>query len=279
MALVTAVMIFISCDSNLNGIENGSEAEGLGPVLYNVAFDLDGGDGYIHEQNIPGGGKITPVTNPRMEGYYFCGWKKDNGEAFNITTDKVDGDMTLTAVWKASFKVGDTGPGGGVIFYIADSTKESEYTDSSGNEQKLEWKYLEAAPKDTPDEVEWGKFGRYGTETGIGTGWSNTGKLKTAGIKDFPAAGACVEYSNNGFSDWFLPSRDELLTLYEVSRTNSAVKAVAPDGNSHWDQVIYWTSSEMDGDRDNAWKQYFDYGNSFDGSRYNSDRVRPVRAF
>ncbi len=277
MILLLAAVVFVSCDNNVEAIEDENPDAELETDLCNVAFDLDGGEGYIHEQNVVKGGKLEEVKNPVMEGFYFLGWKTEDGKAFNIAKDKVDGDMILTAEWKKDFKVGDRGPGGGVIFYIADSTKESEYTDASGNKQKLQWKYLEAAPCDVSRDTEWGSDGEYGTETGIGDGWSNTGKLREAGINNFPAARACITYSNNGFSDWFLPSGDELNELYEAKKNNSAVEAIAPDGGSLWHSGYYWTSSEHEGNK--SWFQDFGSGERDFTCRDDQKNVRPVRAF
>ncbi len=280
MLLMLATAVFVSCDSNANGTENGTENETedaeLGAELFNVSFDLDGGDGYIHEQNVVKGGKLEEVRHPEKQGFYFCGWKTDKGKAFNITTDKVNDDMVLIADWKDSFKVGDTGPGGGVIFYVADGPKDSVYTDSSGHDNIHGWKYLEAARSDAAKEIEWGIYGDYDTETAIGTGWSNTEKLKQAGITRFPAARACTEYRNNGFSDWFMPSKYENNALYEAGKKNSSVKDIIPE-HSFWTTNNYWSSSEIKNDC--AWWQYFNDGNLDYSERRVVGSVRPIRSF
>ncbi len=122
-----------------------------------------------------------------------------------------------------------------------------------------------------------GKNGWHKTQTDIGTGWSNTGKLKTSGIKDFPAAEACTTYSNNGLDDWFLPSRKELGAFYEACKTNANVKTIAPECKSG-SSCLYRTSSEDT--TASAWKQYFN-GDGFHDfiHRAGRYRVRPVRAF
>ena len=65
-----------------------------------------------------------------------------------------------------------------------------------------------------------------GTSTALGTGCENTLKIITA-ITNFAANGrsevklssaqACLDYSSEGYEDWFLPSLDELKKLKEVS--------------------------------------------------------------
>ncbi len=97
-------------------IENESEDPELGAELFNVSFDLDGGSGYVHEQNVVRGGKPAAVRHPTMEGYYFCRGVPPYGETFLIARDTVDDDLVLKAVWKKSPEAGDRGPGDGVIF-------------------------------------------------------------------------------------------------------------------------------------------------------------------
>ncbi len=94
-----------------------------------------------------------------------------------------------------TYKVGDTGPAGGVIFYVADEEQTSTYVDKKGQTVTYKWKYLEAAPSDltvTEGETETSKFvfGYYynngvrslvnGTSSDIGTGRANTRTLVNA---------------------------------------------------------------------------------------------------
>ena len=62
------------------------------------------------------------------------------------------------------YQVGDTGPAGGIVFYVKDSESDG-------------WRYLEAAKSDqTTSGVQWGGYGTSveGTSTGIGSGKANT---------------------------------------------------------------------------------------------------------
>jgi len=78
---------------------------------------------------------------------------------------------------------------------------------------------------------------------------------------------ACDDLDENGYSDWHLPTKDELNKLYDAK---SAVGGFS-GGN-------YWSSTENDAT--NAWGQYFDSGNqdSHDG-KLSELCVRAVRAF
>jgi TolB-like protein len=74
-----------------------------------------------------------------------------------------------------TYKVGDTGPGGGIIFY-----DKGNRTDG--------WRYLEAAPSRT--------------ERSAVNSYTN------------PAPIICDQLIVNGFDDWYLPNLDELMRMY-----------------------------------------------------------------
>jgi hypothetical protein len=98
-----------------------------------------------------------------------------------------------------SFSIGDTGPAGGIVFYIS-------------NDGLLG---LEAAPVDSADSV-WGCSGTsIATGTALGTGAQNTAAIIAGCISsDVTAAEVANAYSLNSFTDWFLPSKDELHLMW-----------------------------------------------------------------
>ena len=110
-----------------------------------------------------------------------------------------------------TYDIGDIGPGGGTIFYRS----ETGFTMTDNNSTAH---YLEAAPADMETMFAWASssFSSHnltGTETAIGTGRKNTAIILTVDY-NAPAANACNDYENNGKTDWFLPSKDELNELY-----------------------------------------------------------------
>jgi hypothetical protein len=126
-----------------------------------------------------------------------------------------------------------------------------------------------AAPNDQSNS-QWGCYGTPisgadGTE--LGTGYQNTLDIvagcSTAGI----AARICSDLVLGGYSDWFLPSLDELYKLY-LNR----VAIGMPVG-----VVYYWSSSEYD--NNNAWAIEFQVGPSYYVEKFEQTRVRAVRAF
>ena len=110
------------------------------------------------------------------------------------------------------------------------------------------------------------------TGTAVGTGQENTTKIiNDAGTSIDYAARICDELDLEGYSDWFLPSKDELNLMYQ-----NLHKATPAIGNFQTD--FYWSSTEDDaGD---AWLQEF----NTDGDQYYDAKdahhmVRAVRAF
>ena len=107
-------------------------------------------------------------------------------------------------------QVGDTGPGGGMIFY---STLSSF---SCGPTRALSCNYLEAAPwLGARDQWSPADFAVTLLE-GVGTGYKNSLDIQAAASANStssPAASRSLDYVNNGVDDWYLPSKDELSEL------------------------------------------------------------------
>ena len=163
-----------------------------------------------------------------------------------------------------TYKVGDTGPAGGIIFYVNPNAAEDG------------WTYLEAAPTNAGSDAnavfEWGPTGSTGaTGTAIGTGKSNTRAL-VALSGSYPAAEECDSYSKNGYDDWFLPSKDEMA---EMAKYQIEIGIWVENSG----QKRYWSSSEYNS-ADYAY--YYNFGNSLFSnyiSRTDTLPVRPIRSF
>ncbi|MFW5444336.1 MAG: Ig-like domain-containing protein [Methylococcaceae bacterium] len=154
------------------------------------------------------------------------------------------------------YRLGDTGPAGGIVFYISDG---DGIVGTQG---------LEAAPEDQ-DIVPWGCYGSpiSGADgTAAGTGAQNTAYI----LADCNEAGIAAEladtYSINGVDDWFLPSKDALLLLYEK-------RAVVGNFNSSY----YWSSKENSDY--SAWYQSFGSGSQRTGNKNVLYGVRAIRVF
>jgi hypothetical protein len=113
------------------------------------------------------------------------------------------------------------------------------------------------------------------TGTAIGTGLTNTKSIVAQNGHTDSAAQVCLNYSDGIYSDWFLPSRDELHLMYRK------LKEIGVGGFAH---NGYWSSSEKSDYIDRAWLQhfyhryhYFPY--YYFHPKYNDYYVRAVRAF
>jgi hypothetical protein len=99
---------------------------------------------------------------------------------------------------------------------------------------------LIAAPSDQSNSAGWGCDENLlgGTSTAIGSGPANTTLIVNgcSSIENPHAAQVCADLVLNGYSDWFLPSKDELNQL--------SLQAVAVGGFQQG--LNYWSSSEYD---------------------------------
>ena len=84
----------------------------------------------------------------------------------------------------------------------------------------------------------------------------------------------CNDYTDGTYSDWFLPSKDELNGMYlNIGQGN----ALGLGNIGGFADLIYWSSTEVD--NYDAWEQGFNYGDQDGNNKINSFGVRAVRAF
>ena len=146
---------------------------------------------------------------------------------------------------------------GGIIAYVDDSGEHG----------------LIAAPYDQSEGIQWYNGSNINTGaigTAMGAGKNNTEKIVQAQGAGNYAAKICDDLTIDGYSDWFLPSKDELHELYK-NRDKIGGFDVSLD------YLYYWSSSEDS--NDTAWCQDFSDGNQYHGTKRSTFRVRAVRAF
>lgn len=191
------------------------------------------------------------ATNSMSTGY---------GNELNFTTGDVIGDNAY----------------GGIIFYL----------DGNGGG-------LVAASIDQSNQAEWGCYGSSVGAGGsaIGFGLQNTmiivnANCSPSGSGNLIAANICESLTLEGYSDWFLPSKDELnlmyqnLHLYNIGDFSFNTNQFNPYGINYWSSTVY--------DIHNAWYQDFEDG-SQNGQNKNCNGVpmpsqgcgyvRAIRAF
>ena len=153
---------------------------------------------------------------------------------------------------------------GGIVFYVDETGQHG----------------LVAAMEDIEGMYEWGCYGTdiNGNNSsvspeldGIGTGLQNTLEI-VSGCSETPIpASEALAYESGGFSDWYLPSRDELYEMYNTIGNGG------PEGNIGGFSSAYWSSSEYDNYF--AWGVGFGNGDTGIANKSNTYRVRVIRAF
>ena len=126
----------------------------------------------------------------------------------------------VTVDIKPGYTVGGRGPAGGYIFF-------ADATDAYSG-----WTYLEASGVNHPLPSAWSTVtdALVGTSTAMGTGKENTLAIISQSGHTSSAASYATWMVNN-YSDWFLPSRDELACFMDIFP-------------SMLGSVEVWTSSE-----------------------------------
>lgn len=191
--------------------------------------------------------------------YYDSAWIEIGGGSGNASLSEI-GDVAIAE----SYSIGDTGPAGGKIF-ITPST--------AGNSTG---KYFEVAPSASQVTRTWSSEANWvspvaGADgTAIGTGEQNTADIvaQSGNLSGSSAAVYASEYSVNGYSDWYLPSKDEVSEL----KNNFSVLGLSVG--------YYWTSSESSASL--AWMVLVHGGAAFADETNKSaglNQVRPVRSF
>ena len=125
---------------------------------------------------------------------------------------------------------------------------------------------------DQSSGAEWGCHdGTYATWTGangtaIGTGAQNTIVIEAGCTTSGTAADICANLTLGVYSDWFLPSTDELDLMYS-NLHQQGLGGFASDR--------YWSSTEVTNYV--AWNQNFQYGNQLNTYKFYNYYVRAVR--
>lgn len=207
--------------------------------------------------------KITTCTNIKSSAIRVlvkgvCNAKTERTQSW-VSSNSAESGTTSPKPETFAYKVGDTGPGGGLIFFVDTSNQYPSFM------------YLEAAPVDLKDTYIWCSDSSHAivglsepTGVPIGRGLANTNAMLTACSSG--AANAAHEYSGGGKSDWFLPSREELMAMYTNMHASSTF--VPTD---------YWSSSQNSDVF--AMTVNFGSGNWFSIDKSFSHHVRPIRAF
>lgn len=105
----------------------------------------------------------------------------------------------------------------------------------------------------------------------IGVGSQNTNDILSGCSEDGIAAKLCAQLDLDGYTDWFLPSKDELNLMYVNLHTNGYGGFI--QGGQYWSSTESKTTTQ-------AWFQFFSTGGpQYEGPKDAPRNVHPIRAF
>lgn len=211
---------------------------------YTYYEPIEAGIGVLPNITVPVGESKTLVLSigNKSESQYI-------EEELTVTATGATNSQTpndaLTCATGGTCVTGDVGPGGGVVFYVADKAQDwGQYLESAPSS----WNNTPTDPKvryECPDDIE--------TRSEIGAGKLNTEHIATA----CPTSELVIKLAsfNAGANlGWFVPSYNEMQTLrkYVADYPNPSIAVVRhADGYvSTEDENWYLTSTETNSDRD-----------------------------
>ncbi|MDC0098736.1 DUF1566 domain-containing protein [Crocinitomicaceae bacterium] len=239
----------ISATSGGNITDDGGANITTRGVCYSINTNPTTADNITNDGN--GTGSFTSNLSGLTDGttYYVRAY------ATNSAGTAYGNELSFTA----ALAIGDSYQGG-IIFYL----------DGLGGG-------LIAAPADQSAGAPWGCYGTLITgadATAIGTGAQNTIDIEAGCTTIGTAADICENLVLAGYTDWFLPSTDELNLMYQNIGQGNALGLGNVGGFAN---NAYWSSTEQ-GDA-TAWRKIFITGGMNWGAKNYTYPVRAVRAF
>ena len=232
---------------------------------------------------------------------------------YTITATNASGSATQTftlTVISRVYALGETGPGGGIVFYVSAGTFTQ--TGAIGTMCTTDCKYLEVAPNTwnggiSDPNIIWQPAPSFGAIPApgaalrtIGGGYQNSVTVvEWLGNNSTHANGAARRYTGNGLQDWFLPSQNELnqLCVYFSNAATTAQNiaetwsgdglcngnaATGRGGIGGFTAGMYHSSSDLAATIANSYMQNLSTGAIpyiRDVQRNAVNSVRPIRAF
>ena len=252
------------------------------------------GSAYIPEFDFNGIGDLTPgfgyqiKVTEAIEGFSLCDWyvndiPEDNIVSLQDSIDMLNSDiLDLECINQVAcsfnielnecefpqegydcdgnyiLQIGDEAYGG-IVFYIDETNQYG----------------LVAAIDDLDGVYQWGcsNYTIPGADgTAIGTGYQNTLDIVSGCNQPATAAKQAVEFESEIYTDWYLPSINELVQIYNT---------IGPGGSEgnigDFENTYYWSSSQYN--NHDAWILNF-YNNYVErDDKPHSFKVRVIRAF
>jgi hypothetical protein len=241
-----------------------------------TAPSSDGGSAITSYTAISSPGGITGTISQSGSGSItVTGLTNGTAYTFSVTATNAIGTSAASDASNSITPVSPVGDfyQGGVIFYLFEAGDTGYVAGETHG--------LIAAVADQSSGIRWykGSYSATGAiATAIGTGSANTDAIITVqgATETSYAAGLARAYTGGGYTDWFLPSKDELIKMY-LKKGDINTTALA-NGGSNFATVYYWSSTEAG--RYDAWIKFFSNANSQGfGDKSFTYNVRAIRAF
>lgn len=195
--------------------------------------------------------------------------------------------------------LGETGPGGGKVFYVnlsgfncgptlASTCNYLEFAPASWNSSDGYFNFSTAANKNTsvnPANGITADTNPNNTITGIGLGYINSNNIVAQGNDLTTAAGKARAYTGGGLNDWYLPTYGEITQLCKYVSgqvgTPDSTRCVGISSPVFGLATgSYWTSSERNAG--NSW--LLNFNSTYSSQDYTQTKdaninVRPIRSF
>jgi len=286
----THANVNMDCDCT-DGVFYSESSSSNGMCIVNGCTDIDAGNYNLYANTDDGsclsGGCVFELAenyNPEAEindgSCIVYGCILENYPNYNLWATVDDGscDMSSTDVFGCTDSLGynydtlatiNNGdclmllPGelihGGMVFYVDESGQHG----------------LVAALEDI-GSFSWSCYGidiPGASGTSIGAGLQNSLDIVSGCENEYTPAFLSLNSILEGYSDWYFPSKSELLEMYNSIGNGGIYGNIGDFSNSE-----YWSSSETSGS--SAWTVNFSNGGETGGSnKYNTSRVRVIRAF
>lgn len=195
-------------------------------------------------------------------------------DAFVIVSfldSRLDEPVVIGSEKIIEYKIGDTGPGGGIIFFVDTDNSYQSFTYLEALDPSLAGAGL-ISWADSPYTT---SFVYQSYNRGLGRGKENTDEIIAQGNSDPSTCAAvfCNQLAYNGFS-WYLPSHGEMRLIYENLYMHKSLNEFFDPSMS-----IYWTSTQDQFNNNSAIAYDFTYNYPMGASKASTFIVCPVRRF